>query len=54
MDDPSGMPPVFGIFFVIFALMVVAGIGTTVWRISAARRIARNPGRVLRCSVPYP
>jgi len=35
---------VFVLFVVIFLLILVAGVATTIWRISAARRMARNAG----------
>jgi hypothetical protein len=39
--DGSGIP---GVFFAFFFLVVVLGIGSTIWRVNAARRIARNNG----------
>jgi hypothetical protein len=40
MSD-GGLPSAFVAFFV---LVLVLGIGSTVWRVSAARRIARSSG----------
>jgi Short C-terminal domain len=37
----DGIP---GVFVVFFVLVVVLGIGSTIWRVSAARRIARSSG----------
>jgi hypothetical protein len=43
--DPGGSGPGIPGWFVGFAVLVVAlGIGTTIWRVSTARRIAQNAG----------
>lgn len=41
MGVGSGIPGFFGFFFV---LVLVAGIGATIWRVSTARRMARDSG----------
>ena len=40
-DSGSGIP---GWFVAIFVLMVLVGIGTTIWRVSTARQLASNAG----------
>lgn len=41
MGSDAGIPAFFGLFFV---LVLVAGIGATMWRVSTARRMARDSG----------
>jgi hypothetical protein len=41
VGDGTGIP---GIFVAFFVLVVVLGIGSTIWRVSTARRIARANG----------
>ena len=41
MDSGPGIP---GWFIAIFAFVIVAGIGTTIWRISVTRRMAEDAG----------
>ncbi|GAA4690095.1 hypothetical protein [Nocardioides conyzicola] len=40
MDDP-GIP---GWFVALFVLVLVAGVGASIWRVSAAQRMARDAG----------
>lgn len=42
LDPPSPGPP--GWFVALFVLAIILGIGTTVWRVSAARSMARRSG----------
>jgi hypothetical protein len=42
-NDPAASGPGDG-FAVLFVLMLLLGIGTTVWKVSTARRMARDSG----------
>jgi hypothetical protein len=41
MGDDGGIP---GAFVALFVLVLVAGVGATIWRITAAQRMARQSG----------
>jgi hypothetical protein len=41
MGDGGGIP---GIFVVFFVLVLVAGVGTTIWKVTTAQRMARESG----------
>ncbi|MFC6342364.1 hypothetical protein ACFP8W_10265, partial [Nocardioides hankookensis] len=43
-DDGSADPGIPGWFVVLFVLVLVAGVATTIWRVSTAQRMARDSG----------
>jgi hypothetical protein len=42
--DSTGMDGFMGVFWFFFVLVLVIGIGTTIWKITAARDMARRAG----------
>jgi len=44
MGDTTGMDGFMGIFWFFFVIVVVIGIGTTIWKINTARDLARRTG----------